>query len=199
VLPGYTIDGRAMRESGEDGRSLTRRRVLGLLGGFALLGAGVALAAVRTSGYAVPAGRRLAGFTKWQFVVVEHAARRVTAPDDAADASIPSSDDVDVAGFMDAWISRGSAGVRRDLTRFLAYLEHVAPLAAGFGSRFTRLEPSQQDRVLRGIEASHSELLRAGFEGLKSLIFMGYYRSPRTWRWVGYDGPLVGRPPGGWP
>ncbi|MBL8609283.1 MAG: hypothetical protein JNL38_18280 [Myxococcales bacterium] len=42
------------------------------------------------------------------------------------------------------------------------------------------------------------DLLRGGFAGLKSLIFMGYYRDPRTWAILGYDGPRVGRPERGW-
>jgi hypothetical protein len=88
--------------------------------------------------------------------------------------------------------------LRRDLGRFLAYLEHVAPLAAGHSSRFTRLGPEAQDAVLASIEASRHDLLRAGFDGLKSLVFIGYYRDVRTWSLVGYDGPLVGRPGGGW-
>jgi hypothetical protein len=52
--------------------------------------------------------------------------------------------------------------------------------------------------VLASLEASSSDLLRAGFDGLKSLVFFGYYRDPRAWRLLGYDGPLVRRPAGGW-
>jgi hypothetical protein len=33
--------------------------------------------------------------------------------------------------------------------------------------------------------------MRGGFEGLKALLFMGYYRDARTWRVIGYDGPRV--------
>ena len=52
--------------------------------------------------------------------------------------------------------------------------------------------------MLASVEASRHDLLRAGFDGLKSLVFIGYYRDVRTWSVVGYDGPLVGRPEGGW-
>jgi hypothetical protein len=135
----------------------------------------------------------------WQWNVVEQAARRISAPDSGrGGAPTPSADDVDVTGFVDVWVSKMPAQVRRDLGRFLAYLEHVAPLAAGHVSRFTRLETDAQDRVLASVEASPYDLLRAGFDGLKSLVFIGYYRDPRTWTIVGYDGPLVGRPEGGW-
>ncbi len=89
-------------------------------------------------------------------------------------------------------------GLKRDLGRFLGYLEHLAPAAVGLGSRFSRLDAADQDRVLASLESSSSDLLRAGFEGLKSLVFMGYYRDPRTWSILGYDGPMVGRPARGW-
>jgi hypothetical protein len=153
---------------------------------------------VRSRGYSVPAGQRLLTLSPWQFVVVQHAARRIAAPDHADDASIPTADVLDVAGFVDGWVARMRPGVRRDFGRFLAYVEHLAPVRVGYASRFTRLDSAAQDRVLAATEASSSDLLRAGFDGLKSLVLMGYYRDQRTWGIVGYDGPRVGRPPNGW-
>lgn len=191
-----------MRES--DGRSaaredqrLPRRRVLEIAA-LAVLALGAAAGLVRSRGYSVPAGQRLLTLSPWQFVVVQHAARRIAAPDHADDASIPTADVLDVAGFVDGWVARMRPGVRRDFGRFLAYVEHLAPVRVGYASRFTRLDSAAQDRVLAATEASSSDLLRAGFDGLKSLVLMGYYRDQRTWGIVGYDGPRVGRPPNGW-
>jgi hypothetical protein len=177
---------------------VSRRRLLraSLVG--ALVLGGIAVAVFRARGYRIPQGRKLLSLSGWQFVVVQHAARRITAADRQDDSSIPSADEVDVVGFVDAWVARVDARFRRDLGRFLAYLEHAAPLACGFGSRFSFLAPIEQDRVLSSIQSSHSDLLRAGFDGIRSLVFMGYYRDARTWRAVGYDGPWVGRPAGGW-
>ena len=185
-------------KAGSGGAKLGRRRFIRAGIGLALVLGGSAVAVVRTRGYSLPAGRTLAGLSVWQFVVVEHAARRIAAPDRPGGAWIPTVEDTDVAGFVDGWMARMHPSVRRDLGRFLGYLEHLAPVAVGLGSRFSRLEPEDQDRVLAGIEASSSDLLRAGFEGLKSLVFMGYYRDPRTWSILAYDGPQVGRPPQGW-
>jgi Gluconate 2-dehydrogenase subunit 3 len=173
-------------------RRLLEAAVVGVLAG------GSAIAIARTRGYQVPPGRRLMAFAPWQFVVVEHAARRIAAPDREHDPSIPSADDLEVAAFVDTWMARLPDRLRHDLGRFLAYVEHVAPLGAGMMSRFTRLRPGDQDRVLASIQGSSSDLLRAGFDGLRSLVFLGYYRDPRTWHIVGYDGPLVGRPRSGW-
>jgi hypothetical protein len=178
--------------------TLSRRRVLGAAVATALATCGSAMAVLRTSGYVVPLGRTLIGLSPWQFVVVEHAARRITATDREGDSSIPTSDDLDVASFVDGWLSHMPSRTVRDLGRFLAYLEHIAPISVGRLSRFTTLEPRAQDRVLGSVEDSSSDLLRAGFDGLRSLVFLGYYRSPRTWNIIGYDGPLVGRPASGW-
>jgi hypothetical protein len=159
-----------------------------------------ALGIVRTSGYslALPPGRRLEGLRVWQFVVFQHVARRVAALDPAAaSAGVVTPDDVDVAGFVDGYMARAPGAMRRDLSRFLAYVEHLAPLAIGMGSRFTRLDPAEQDRVLASLESSSNDLLRAGFEGIKSLAFMGYYRDARTWGIIGYGGPLVAARPAG--
>jgi hypothetical protein len=177
---------------------VTRRRVLQIGAAFVLAAGGLA-GIVRSRGYALPPGQRLTTLSAWQYVVVQSAARRIAAPDDARDgAAIPTADELDVAGFVDGWLAKMRPDMRRDFGRFLAYLEHLAPLRVGSASRFTRLPPEVQDRVLASIEASPVDLLRAGFDGLKALVFMGYYRDARTWGVLGYDGPLVGRPDVGW-
>jgi hypothetical protein len=176
----------------------SRRQILRSAVGLALVALASGVALGRTRGYSAPAGRKLLWMSAWQWNVVEQAARRITAPDGPGPGRAPTSDETDVAGFFDAWVARMPERLRRDLGRFLAYLEHVAPLAAGHASRFTRLSPDVQDVVLASLEASRHDLLRAGFDGLKSLVFIGYYRDLRTWSLVGYDGPLVGRPEGGW-
>lgn len=166
-------------------------------GAASLLLAGSGIALVRTSGYDVPEAtrQRLSVLSPWQFVVVEHAARRIACPDHP---SAPSPDDVAVAGYVDSALADMSAVVQRDFGRLLAYLEHLSPLPLGLGSRFTRLSPAAQDRVLTSMEESREDLIRGGFGGLKSLVMMGYYRDPRTWAMLGYDGPLIGRPEQGW-
>jgi hypothetical protein len=126
-----------------------------------------------------------------EFVVVRALARRICAAD-ADDA--PSVDAVGVARWVDGYIAQMDVDMARDLRRFLSYIEQVAPLAAGHSSRFSFLSPSAQDEVLRGLEESRNDLFRGGFQGVKALVFMGYYRDPRTWSVLDYDGPTVGRP-----
>lgn len=156
------------------------------------------IAVVRSSGYVYFARSPLRALSTWQAVVVDAAAGRVLAADRPGDPTILSPHDVDVVGFVDAYVAGMPADLRRDLLRLVAYVEHVAPLACGFASRFSRLAPADQDHVLAAMQESHVDLLRGGFDALKSLLYMGYYRDPRTWAIVDYDGPWIDRPKGGW-
>ena len=183
---------------GPPARKTSRRRFLALVGGGLALAAG-GVAAVRTRGYAVPdaVAAKLEALAPWQYVVIQSVARRIAAPD-REDPALPTTDDTDVAGFVDGYVARLPAPLRRDLLRAIAFVEHLAPLGVGRASRFTRLPPADQDRVLASLESNGEDLLRGAFDGLKSLVFMGYYRDPRTWRILSYDGPRVNRPEEGW-
>jgi hypothetical protein len=110
---------------------------------------------------------------------------------DGADA--PSIDETDVVGFVDAFVVAMPQKMKSDLLLFLGVIEHIAPLFARHVSRFTSLDAGAQDAVLVALENHDQGLLRGGFAGLKALLFMGYYRDPRTWPLLGYDGPTIGR------
>lgn len=170
---------------------LPRRKVLKAALAFGVLGAaGSVIAVARSGGYDVrdEVRVRLVGLEPWQYVVVQHLARRVCASDERGAVS---PDETDVAGFVDAYVATMPPRMRRDLGRFLGVIEQLAPVGVGMTSRFTRLGPHDQDEVLGYLESSVSDLVRGGFEGLKSLLFMGYYRDPRTWMMLGYRGPLI--------
>ncbi len=179
-------------------KRITRRRAIAIAGG-ALLAAGGVVGVVRTRGYDLPADRvaKLQALAPWQFIVVQALARRIAAPD-VQGGGVPTPDEVDVAGFVDGYVAGMSYALRRDLLRLLGFVEHVSPLSLRLTSRFTRLSAADQDRVLASLEASDHDLLRGAFAGIKSLVFMGYYRDPRTWKIIGYGGPFVGRPARGW-
>ncbi len=173
---------------------LPRRRVVKAAVAAGLVAAGGVVAVVRTRGYEAP-GRALVAVSPWQYAVLQHVARRFCAPDRDG---VPDADAIDVAGFCDRWIAEMSPVTRKDLLGLLGYVEHVLPVTCGLGRRFTALPVEAQDRALSALERSSVDLLRGGFQGLKALIFLGYYRDPRTWSIAGYDGPLVRRPARGW-
>lgn len=154
---------------------LTRRRVIL---GTALAAISATVAAVRLRGYDEP----------WQTAVVRHLARRVCAADRPG---VVTPDEVGVTAFVEAYIATMPARLKRDFHRFLRFVEHVAPIGAGFASRFTKLAPEDQDQVLSSLESHSNELIRGGFDAVKAALFMGYYRDPRTWSILGYEGPRV--------
>lgn len=154
---------------------LGRRRVIV---GTVLAVVSAAVALVRSRGYEGP----------WTTAVVLHLARRVCAADRPG---VVTADDVGVAAFVESYVATMPPRLRRDFQRFLRFVEQIAPLGAGFASRFTKLAPEDQDKVLSSLEAHSNELVRGGFDAVKAALFMGYYRDPRTWSILGYDGPKV--------
>jgi hypothetical protein len=58
---------------------------------------------------------------------------------------------------------------------------------------FTRLAPDAQDSYLRACAESGWRLRRNAFAGLRFLCLFFYYSDDRTWRSIGYGGPMVDR------
>lgn len=161
--------------------SASRRRFLGWIALGAVAG-GAGIAAVRSSGYrlAPEVARRLVVLSPWHYLVIEAFGARVLDPERAP-----------VADFADGYLVDLAANDRRDLLAFVAYVEHLAPLALGHTRRFTLLSEADQDRVLESLEQSSIDLLRGGFQALKSLCLMAHYRRPESWPALGYGGPVV--------
>ena len=63
--------------------------------------------------------------------------------------------------------------VRRELALLLTLIRW-AP-AIRYGRPFERLSPDRQDAVLAWLQDAPAAKLRAGFWGLKTLAFLGYY------------------------
>ena len=160
--------------------------------GVALLAAAGGVGLVRNRGYTEPPGATLLALSASEYAIVSAVALRIAATDGV---DMPSADDVGVARWVDAYVASMDGPLRRDLLRLLQYVEQLAPTAVGYASRFTRLAAPDQDAVLAGMEASRIPLLRGAFGALKGCIYLGYYRDSRTWKGLGYEGPLLGRTP----
>ncbi len=160
---------------------IDRRRFIGWLTAGVVAG-GVGIGLVRSSGYHLPGrvANKLKTLSPWQYIVVDAFGARVLAPEHA-----------DVAGFADDFIVGLAAEDRDNLLRFVAYVEHIAPLREGHISRFSNLGSIAQDQVLGSLEQSNVDLLRAGFQALKALAMMAYYKQPASWKAIGYSGPVV--------
>jgi len=162
-------------------RKIPRRRLLAYSSAAALLLV-AGLGAIRASGYRVSAdvAASLRVLRAWHYVVVEAVGSRIMTP-------LRSSP----GRFVDEYCMGLHPDDRRDLLRFLGYIEHVAPLALGHARRFSSLSPAGQDDVLSALETSSLEDVRAGFQALKALVMMECYRRPESWAGIGYDGPVV--------
>ena len=87
--------------------------------GSGVLAVGGAVAFVRTSSYDLPRAtlQSLRALAPWEYVVVQAAARRIAASDRPGDASVPTPDAVDVAGFVDGYVATMPPVLRWNETR----------------------------------------------------------------------------------
>lgn len=168
----------------------SRRRFLelGLWGGV-VLGVG-GLLAYRTTGYRLPEplASRLTTLSLKEAVILGAITDRILAQDRPGD---PSAQDVDAVAFIDRFVARLGSDDRRDLGGLLQLVEHGLPWLQGHLRRFTRLSPEAQDELLEAMSSRLGATLAGGFDALRSLCVLAYYRDPRTWDTIGYDGPLL--------
>lgn len=95
--------------------------------------------------------------------------------------------------FADGYLRGLDRALRGDFQSLLSLLQ-LWPLAAGYGGRFTRLGPGEQDAVLTAWQGSRWALLRQGLAGLRALCTLSHYQDERSFAGIGYSGPLVGSP-----
>lgn len=113
-----------------------------------------------------------------------------------AEAVVPESRDLSDAGWaeleatVEAALAKRPASVRRQLVVFMRALD-LLPLLR-WGRPFRRLDPELRDRFLRAVERSPVFLVRRGFWGLRTLVFMGFYTRPEAYDAVGYSARLRG-------
>ena len=107
-----------------------------------------------------------------------------------ATAVVPESSSLDDRAWseVDAMIEQALAQrgprVTRQLLLFLRLLE-LLPVAR-YGRPLTRLATHQRVAFLESIERSRLLLVRRGFWGLRTLIFMGYYTRADVATSIGY-------------
>ena len=103
---------------------------------------------------------------------------------------VPEVADLDEAGqtrfemIIDRALGDRTAAVRRQFGVFLGLIRW-APVAR-WGSTFERLPATRQDAELAWLEDNPVEILRKGFWGLKTIVFMGYYGQAEVWPTIGY-------------
>ena len=103
---------------------------------------------------------------------------------------VPDASALDEAGWaaLEALVEKTleprPAAMKRQLLAFVRAIEHLPRLR--WGSGFTALSPERRTRFLTSLEHAPLLLLRRGFWGLRTLVFLGYYARPEAAAAIGY-------------
>jgi hypothetical protein len=171
---------------------LSRRRFLrNTLVGGALLGT-AAIVGRHLSGYHLDAAiaGRLRALSPKEYLILDAIVNRMLAPD-RSDA--PTASSVGATLFIDDYLTRLDDGMRSDLRALLHLVEHGSGLFRFGLSRFTHMRAGEQDATLEDWAQSRLAVRRQGFQALKTLAMLGYWRADSTWPLIGYTGPMLPR------
>lgn len=100
---------------------------------------------------------------------------------------------LEVAAHIDRFLSGLPAATLLEIRGMFFVIEHGTILGGRF-SRFTRQDPQTQRDLLLGLK-DRGGLLGQAFEGIRAFVVLGWYQDPRSWSAIGYNGPLLTRPP----
>jgi hypothetical protein len=103
---------------------------------------------------------------------------------------VPEASALDEAGWnalealVEKTLAPRPASIKRQLLLFVRAIEHLPRLRWGRG--FSALGPEERTRFLSAFEHAPVLLLRRGFWGLRTLVFLGYYARPEAAAEIGY-------------
>lgn len=122
--------------------------------------------------------------------ILQAAARRIL---DGAEPQVAAAggDGVDVARWADGYLAGLDPALQRDVKGLLQILEHGNLTSRAAAGRFTAMSPGEQDHVLDDWQRSRLALRRQGFQALKAMCCLAYYQDERSFKAIGYSGPLV--------
>lgn len=109
---------------------------------------------------------------------------------------VPEAETLDEQGWqdMERIIERGLASrpekIRRQLRLFVRGL-NLLPIRT-YGKSFRSLDRQKRTEFLLSVESSSLLLLRRGFWGLRTFVFMGYYGLDEVRRAIGYRATVNG-------
>ena len=97
---------------------------------------------------------------------------------------------LEVEAIIEDYLSRRPASIRRQLRLFVRLLGLAA--LARYGRALSRLDPERRTRFLSGVQDSPILLLRRGFWGLRTMVYLGYYSRPAAAPEIGYRANVRG-------
>ena len=165
---------------------LTRRRFLWLA---AIAGGSTALT-LRLGCYpdADWEGHHLA---RWEAHVVAAIALALI-PDEPGQWPSEAPTPMEVAAHVDRYLRGFPRPMLREIRAMFAFLEQGTLAGCQF-RRITRLDPADARTFLDRLR-QQGGLFRQAFQGIRALIYVGYYQDDRTWSAIGYPGPQFDRP-----
>lgn len=129
-------------------------------------------------------------FDPREYAILNALAERLLGVEGAIGAG---TSQIDVGANVDGFVVNWDTEAQRQLRTMLRVFEHGTYLFDLRRKRFTRLTASKQDEYLAGWMNSTLGVRRVIFRALKLLVAAGFYREPRAWTPIGYDGPWIGR------
>ena len=90
----------------------------------------------------------------------------------------------ELEGIVERFLEPRPPALRRQLRLFLRVLQWVP--VARFGRPFTSLDPARRGPFLAAVQDAPWLLVRRGFWGLRTLVFLGYYGRPVAGTEIGY-------------
>lgn len=164
---------------------IDRRTFLrGTAGGAAALAA-AALLPAGCGGY--PAVANLHTFTAKEFAVLRALVDTYLPPAER----MASGRDLDVAGYLDAYLAAESAMIRKQLKQALLLLEYGGLWYGPERRRCTRMSEAGRAAYLRGWSEAVSPFRRQVAQTFRRAAINVYYTDERAWGSIGYDGPFV--------
>lgn len=106
--------------------------------------------------------------------------------------ALPSLQQVPVLQTIDAMIGLLSPAVRKELGAGLALFDHAALVSGWHGKRFVDLD----DEAVRDYFerwAHGNSIQKALATVVKKFVYVAYWRDPRTWPAIEFDGPVSDR------
>lgn len=97
---------------------------------------------------------------------------------------------LEVEAIIEDYLSRRPAAIRRQLRLFVRVLGLAA--LARFGRSLTALDPERRTRFLAAVQDSPILLLRRGFWGLRTMVYLGYYSRAEAAGEIGYRANVRG-------
>ncbi len=97
---------------------------------------------------------------------------------------------LELEAIIEDYLSRRPEAIRRQLRLFVRLL--AAAALVRYGRPLTALDPGRRTRFLAAVQDAPILLLRRGFWGLRTMVYLGYYSRAEGSKEIGYRANVRG-------